>query len=72
MDKKMKKVNKLWYCVIILLFGSIGVHHFYAGHTVKGILYLCFFWTGIPELLTIIDLICAIMEESDADGNIYI
>ena len=68
----MKEVNKFWYCVIILLFGSIGIHQFYAGHNIKGVLYLCFCWTGIPEILTILDLINAITEKSDSNGNICI
>lgn len=68
---KKKKTKKLWYCIIILLFGSIGVHKFYAGHSIQGIIYMCLCWTGISEILTLIDLINALFEKSE-DGFIFV
>ena len=68
----MKKVSKFWYCIIILLFGSIGIHKLYAGHTILGIIYMLLCWTGISEILTVIDLISAIMKEADENGFICI
>jgi TM2 domain-containing membrane protein YozV len=34
-----------------LFLGSFGLHHFYLRHTGLGILYCCFFWTGIPGII---------------------
>lgn len=67
-----KKTKKFWYCILILLFGSIGIHKFYAGHSVSGVIYMLLCWTGISEILTVIDLVIAIMKDSDNEGYIYV
>jgi TM2 domain-containing membrane protein YozV len=43
--------------VLALIFGSFGVHRFYLGQPVLGILYLVFFWTSIPAFLGLLDAI---------------
>ena len=37
--------------LLALFLGSFGLHHFYLHRTGLGILYACFFWTGIPGLI---------------------
>jgi TM2 domain-containing membrane protein YozV len=37
--------------LLALFLGSFGIHHFYLRRTGLGILYCCFFWSGIPGLL---------------------
>lgn len=41
--------------LLALFMGSFGVHHFYLRRTGLGVLYLCFFWSGIPALLGLIE-----------------
>src|SRR5580658_7498653 len=41
--------------LLALFLGDFGVHHFYLGRVGLGILYLCFFWTGIPAILGFIE-----------------
>jgi TM2 domain-containing membrane protein YozV len=41
--------------LLALFLGTFGVHHFYLRRTGLGILYLCFFWTGIPAILGVIE-----------------
>ena len=41
--------------VLGLLLGGLGAHKFYLGNTGMGILYLCFCWTGIPEVIGFIE-----------------
>jgi TM2 domain len=41
--------------LLALFLGTFGVHHFYLRRTGLGILYLCFFWTGIPAILGFIE-----------------
>ena len=41
--------------LLALFLGSFGAHHFYLRRTGLGILYLCFFWTGIPALIGFIE-----------------
>lgn len=42
---------------LALLLGSFGVHRFYLGQVAWGVLYLIFFWTGIPGLIAWIEAI---------------
>ncbi len=37
--------------LLALFLGTFGMHHFYLRRTGLGILYCCFFWTGIPAIL---------------------
>ena len=41
--------------VLAILLGTFGVHKFYLGQTGLGVLYLCFFWTGIPSIIGLIE-----------------
>ncbi|MDY6959816.1 MAG: TM2 domain-containing protein, partial [Halobacteriota archaeon] len=41
--------------ILAILLGSFGVHKFYLGDTGLGILYLCFFWTGLPGIAGLIE-----------------
>lgn len=41
--------------LLALFLGTFGIHHFYLRRTGLGILYLCFFWTGIPTMLGFIE-----------------
>lgn len=37
------------------LLGAFGAHKFYLGQPIWGLIYLVFFWTGIPMLLGLIE-----------------
>ncbi|EMF0060209.1 TM2 domain-containing protein [Enterococcus hirae] len=67
-----KIVNKTVYLVLAVLFGSIGVHKFYAGKIGAGILYLIFCWTFIPVILAIVDIFSAAFKPADSNGNIIV
>ena len=41
--------------LLALCLGTFGAHHFYLRRTGLGILYLCFFWTGIPAIAGFIE-----------------
>ncbi len=47
--------SKIVAFVLAWFLGWIGVHHFYLGNTGKGILYLLFFWTGIPCIVGVVE-----------------
>ena len=47
--------DELLGVIFALLLGNFGVHHFYLRRDGLGILYLVFFWTGIPAILGIIE-----------------
>lgn len=41
--------------LVALFLGTFGVHHFYLRRAGLGILYLIFFWSGIPSILGFIE-----------------
>ena len=41
--------------LLALFLGGLGAHRFYMGETGLGILYLVFFWTGIPAIIAFIE-----------------
>lgn len=47
--------NKYIAALLAIFLGLFGVHKFYLGQKTAGIVYLIFFWTGIPEILGIIE-----------------
>ena len=50
-----------WFC---------GAHRFYCGQKKLGLLYLLFFWTGIPFAMTLVDLMIALPMKPDENGFI--
>lgn len=56
--------NRFVALLFALFLGSFGLHKFYLGHILAGIMYLIFSWTGIPTFLSFIDvIILATMDE---------
>ncbi|MBD3238409.1 MAG: NINE protein [Candidatus Moranbacteria bacterium] len=49
------KKDRITAGVFAILLGGLGVHKFYMGEIGLGVLYLCFFWTGIPALVGLIE-----------------
>jgi TM2 domain-containing membrane protein YozV len=49
--------NRSVAALLAFFVGGLGVHKFYLGKNVAGILYLVFFWTFIPSLLAIFDFV---------------
>lgn len=49
-----------------ILLGTFGIHKFYLGRVGQGILYILFFWTGIPTIVGFIEgLIYLTMSDAD-------
>ncbi len=68
----MTGINPAWplkdktvAALLAIFLGGIGVHKFYLGHTVAGIIYICFCWTGIPEVLGVIEGIIYLASNSE-------
>lgn len=58
--------NKFAAALFSLFFGTFGIHYFYLGNTLYGVLCILFFWTGIPAILGVVTAIM-ILTESDED-----
>ncbi len=41
--------------LLALFLGTFGAHHFYLRRAGLGILYCCFFWSGVPAILGFIE-----------------
>jgi TM2 domain-containing membrane protein YozV len=65
-----RTVNKVAYCLLAFFFGTFGIHRFYAGKSGTGLLFILFFWTGIPTIIGFIDFIIGLLKPSDPNGNI--
>ncbi|MEJ7488856.1 TM2 domain-containing protein [Staphylococcus pettenkoferi] len=68
----MKEVNKWLYILLAVLLGSFGIHKFYAGKPVVGLLFAVFFWTGVPHILAIIGAIITLLKPADEHGNVLV
>ncbi len=55
--------------IFCFFLGSIGIHKFYLGENLAGILYLLFCWTWIPAIIAFFEFFSLIFM-SDTDFNI--
>lgn len=49
------KKDKLAAALLAIFFGDFGIHKFYLGKPVQGIIYLLFCWSGIPAFIGFIE-----------------
>ncbi len=69
-DQPQKMVNKVAYALLAFFLGGLGIHRFYAGKVLSGVIYLLFCWTLIPGIIAFIEFILALIREDDGHGNI--
>ena len=55
MVRIIPRKNKTLGGVLAIFTGTIGLHKFYMGQWKQGLVYLLFFWTGVPTVLGIMD-----------------
>jgi TM2 domain-containing membrane protein YozV len=51
--------------ILGILLGNFGAHKFYLGKIGMGILYLVFFWTGIPGIIGLIEGILYLVKSDE-------
>jgi TM2 domain-containing membrane protein YozV len=51
--------------ILGILLGNFGAHKFYLGQIGMGILYLVFFWTGIPGIIGLIEGILYLVKSDE-------
>jgi TM2 domain-containing membrane protein YozV len=49
--------NRTAAILICFFGGGLGIHKFYLGKNVEGILYLVFFWTFVPSLISFFEFL---------------
>ena len=47
--------NRVTAALFAILLGGLGVHKFYLGKTVQGIVYILFSWTFVPMIIGFIE-----------------
>lgn len=52
-----KRAYAIVYSALSIMLGGIGIQKFYLGQTKRGILHVLFFWSFIPTILCVIDLL---------------
>ena len=65
-------VSKGVYIGLCLLLGGAGLHKFYAGKWIQGLLYLALSWTGVSVVLALLDLLVAIFKRTNEYGEIRV
>lgn len=65
-------VNKSMYIMLCLFLGGAGIHKFYAGKWVMGLVYLALSWTGISVVLALFDLLGAMFKRTNEHGEIWV
>lgn len=61
--------SKIVAGILALLFGGFGFHKFYMGKIAVGIIYLIFFWTFIPALISFFEGIIYLVESDESFAN---
>lgn len=64
-DSRWPVKSKIAYGILAILLGDIGIQYFYMGETTKGIVNICFCWTGIPALIGLIQGIVALCSSDE-------
>jgi len=57
--------------ILAFFLGGLGIHRFYLGQNVMGILYLIFCWTFIPVLIALFDFFIFIFMSEDSFNYKY-
>ncbi len=63
--------NRIAAALIAFFLGPLGIHKFYLGENVAGILYLIFSWTFIPSLFAFFDFIGLLLTNDEAFNAKY-
>lgn len=65
MKEDSNKPSLMVYLLLALFLGGIGAHDFYVGKPVKGLIKLAFCWTGIPTIISLFNIIGALMNKQN-------
>lgn len=69
--RQRSPVSKALLLVLTFFFGGIGVHKFYLGKYWQGALYLIFFWTLIPGLVSLVEFVIYIFTSTERLNEKY-
>jgi len=55
-NHESNKKSTAVFAILALFLGGLGIHHFYMGDTLAGILSLLLCWTFLPALFALVEL----------------
>lgn len=64
--------SRIIAAILAILLGGFGVHKFYLGKPVWGIIYFLFCWTGIPAIVGIIEGILYLLSSPEKFQEKYL
>ncbi len=67
-NSKLSKIAALLFCWFL---GPFGGHKYYLGRPLAGTIYLLFFWTLIPAIFALVDLIVLACKSEDEINRKY-
>lgn len=70
LDSKTNK-NRIAAALLAIFLGDFGIHKFYLGKPVQGIIYLIFFWTFIPGFIGFFEGIIYLLMSDKSFENKY-
>jgi len=71
MKNEKSKKEKLIAIILAFFLGNFGIHRFYLKKPISGLLMILFFWTFIPALIAIIDVIRYAFMSNDKFDKLY-
>ena len=57
--------------LVSLVAGGIGLHKFYTGRVAAGVLCVLFFWTGIPWIVSLVNLFSFVRMSDERFSELY-
>ena len=64
-EKRTVMKNKMVAGLLGILVGGFGIHKFYMGNAMPGVVYILLCWTGIPSILGLIEGIIYLMDTDE-------
>jgi TM2 domain-containing membrane protein YozV len=68
----MNQKSRVTAGVLAILLGGLGIHKFYMGKTLLGIVYILFCWTSIPSIIGLIEGILYLVKTDEEFQNKYL
>jgi TM2 domain-containing membrane protein YozV len=59
------------YALLALFLGGLGAHHFYLGRTLAGVLSVIFFWTFIPAICALVELMFSSVTVRNYNNKVF-
>ncbi len=63
--------NKTTAGLLAIFIGGIGVHKFYLGKPISGVLYILFCWAGVPAIIGLIEGIILLSMSEEKFNALY-